>query len=370
MPKKVLHIVGSMNTGGVEAWLMTLLRNSNKQFIDNEFLVHHKEKAFYDDEIYELGSQIHYCDYSSNLVAYIFNLYRAFKEIKPDVVHSHVHTFSGIVLLVAFLCGISIRISHSHSDTRLKENYANNIRRFYLFFMRKLISVFATKRLAVSTLAAECLYGNNWNKKKNCFVVMCGIDFSKYNPIYTDNNMRKNLNLPSDAYVLGHVGRFSEPKNHDFLIDVFYKLRQNNEKVYLVLVGSGELKENIEEKVKSLNLTEYIRFMGLRRDIPVIMLSVFDILVFPSLWEGLPLTLVEAQAANLKCLISKNITTDVDCGLVKYLSLNEKIWVDELELMIHSNLIDSEYNLLSLSQKSISKFDIKNCIKEISGFYE
>ena len=336
MSKKVVHVLGAMNAGGVEAWLMTLLRNTDKDLIQHEFIVHHKEKAFYDDEIYSLGSQIHYCQYSANPFVYVLNLFRAFKKINPDIVHSHVHAFSGLVLLVAYLCGIKNRISHCHSDTRVKEKNNSFIRKIYFSFMKFLISIFATTRIAVSSLAAENLYGMKWKTKKNCVVIPCGIDISKYDPKYKNIDMRKDFGLPEDAFVIGHVGRFEEPKNHRFLIDMFYELRKKNDKSYLVLVGDGKLKAEIEKKVADLDLTPYVIFTGLRKDVPVIMLSVFDIFAFPSLWEGLGLVAVEAQLAGLKCLLSNNIPDEVDIGLCCYLNLEINTWIrncyiDEIE---------------------------------------
>lgn len=330
MSKKVVHVLGAMNAGGVEAWLMTLLRHTNKELINHEFIVHHKKKAFYDDEIYSLGSQIYYCPYSSNPLIYALNLYKAFKKAKPDVVHSHVHAFSGLVLLIAYLCGIKSRISHCHSDTRKKEKNNSFIRRCYLFLMKYLISVFSTTKIAVSSLAAENLYGMNWETKKNCIVMPCGIDISKYDLKYRNIDMRKDFSLPKDAFVIGHVGRFEEPKNHQFLIDVFYAIRKKNNKAYLVLIGEGSLRIEIEEKVAALNLTPYVIFLGLRKDVPVIMLSIFDVFAFPSLWEGLGLVAVEAQVAQVYTVVSNNVPREVDIGGCKFLDLNKDLWVELL----------------------------------------
>ncbi|QKQ71177.1 glycosyltransferase [Acinetobacter sp. 10FS3-1] len=338
MSKKVVHVLGAMNAGGVEAWLMTLLRNTDKGLINHEFIVHHKEKAFYDDEIYSLGSQIHYCQYSANPFVYALNLFRAFKKINPDIVHSHVHAFSGLVLLVAYLCGIKNRISHCHSDTRLKEKNNSFIRKCYFSFMKFLISMFATTRIAVSSLAAENLYGIKWKTKKNCVVIPCGIDISKYDPKYKNVNMRKDFGLPDNAFVIGHVGRFEEPKNHRFLIDMFFELRKTNQKAYLVLVGDGTLKAEIEKKVEDLDLTPYVIFTGLRKDVPVIMLSVFDVFVFPSLWEGLGLVAVEAQAANLLSIVSENVPVEVNCGNCIHIKLSIEEWVENISKVKNPNI--------------------------------
>lgn len=356
MSKKVVHVLGAMNAGGVEAWLMTLLRNTDKGLINHEFIVHHKEKAFYDDEIYSLGSQIHYCQYSANPFIYGINLYRTFKKIKPDVVHSHVHAFSGLVLLVAFLCGIKNRISHCHSDTRFKEKNSSLIRRYYISFMKILIKYYSTSCIAVSDLAAECLYGDQWKNNTKCSVIPCGIDINLYSVSHRKLSLRGELGIPSDAFVLGHVGRFSTPKNHHFLIDVFAEFRKKNDKAYLVLVGDGSLKAEIKEKVKELEVESYVIFTGLRNDVSLILLSVFDIFVFPSLWEGLPLSLVEAQYSKLNCLASDTITRECNLGGIIFLELKESIWIEALTNFKKSNfnIVDDKFsvyrNILSLSK--------------------
>ena len=364
MPKKVIHVLGAMNAGGVESWLMCLLRNTDSSQIKHEFIVHDKKKAFYDDEINQLKSNTYYCNGSNNFFLYSLNLYKLLKSIKPDVIHSHVHTFSGIVVLVALLAGVKIRISHSHSDTRIKDKKSGYIRKAYLFLMRLLISLFSTKRLAVSQLAAECLYGEKW-MKKNCSVVLCGVDINKYNPEFKNLNMRSDLGIPDNAYVLGHVGRFSEPKNHDFLIDVFYNLRKINKDAYLVLVGDGELREKIEDKIRDLKLSGFVILMGLRKDVPLIMISVFDILVFPSLWEGLPLTLVEAQFSRKFVIASSNITKICDIGLVTFKDLIVSDWVNEIEkkkCMINDN---PEFIV-----SRADKFLVKSNIVYLNAIYE
>jgi glycosyltransferase involved in cell wall biosynthesis len=330
MSKKVVHVLGSMNAGGVEAWLMALLRNTNQELINHEFIVHSNEKAFYDDEIYRLGSQIHYCYKSSNLLIYMLDLYKKFKKIKPDVVHSHVHTFTGLVLLIAFLAGVKVRVAHSHSDTRVKDKSANFLRRSYLKLMRYFISKFSNKKLAVSQLAAECLYGDNWKFDKRVSIIFCGVDEKKFDNKYYNSKMRKELGFPQDSYIIGHVGRFCEPKNHEFLIDVFYNIRKNREDAYLLLVGDGELRTQIEKKVEELNLHNFVKFLGLRKDVNSIMLSSMDILAFPSLWEGLPITLIEAQLGKLHVIASSNITNMCDLGLVEFVELDLQKWITAL----------------------------------------
>lgn len=332
MSKKVLHVLGKLDAGGVESWLITLLKKSDPSKVSHNFLVQKKGEGFFDKDVYEFGGSINNC-YEKNIFLYAYKLYFFLKNYKPDVVHSHVHTFSGFIIFIAFLAGVKIRISHSHSDTRIKENNASLFRKIYSFIMKHLIKKFSTFRLAVSEKAAISLYGENWEKDKFTKLMPCGIDTEKYGAIKKDKNLRNSFGIPENSFVMGHVGRFEEPKNHKFLIDIFYELRKNNSKAYLVLVGDGSLRAEIERKIQDLDLEPYVILIGLRKDVPVIMLNIFDTFVFPSLWEGLPLTLVEAQLSGLNCFASSNITKNVDIGLVNFIdNYDAEIWANKILL--------------------------------------
>lgn len=358
MTKKVIHVLGKMDAGGVETWLVNLLKNTDPTQIQHEFLLQKSGKGFYDEEIILGGGKIHHCLNNGNPFIYSLNLYKILKLIRPDIIHSHVHIFSGLVLFIAFLCGIKIRISHSHSDTRNKESKASILRKLYIYIMKKLIGCFATHKLAVSEKAAECVYGLNWQMQKNITIMPCGIDISKFNPNFKDHTLRQQIGIPNDAFVIGHVGRFVEAKNHSFLIDVFNEVSQKNDNAYLVLVGNGPLLIKIQKKVEELGLKDKVKFLGLRKDVPILMLNIFDIFLFPSLWEGLPLTLVEAQLSGLYCLASKEITPQVDIGLVKFLKISDPIiWAENIFLNHDPKEIKSHI------------FSIQNNIKILDRIY-
>lgn len=360
MTKKVVHVLGVMNAGGTEAWLMTLLRNTDKNLIQHDFIVHSQEKGFYDDEIKLLGGNIHHVLFSRNPIKYFFNLYKLFKTLNPDVVHSHVHVFSGLVLLIAFISGVTNRVSHSHTDLSVQQHGQTLIRKVYWKIMQILILMFATTKIAVSQQAAVNLYGKNYKSQKKCLIMPCGIDLTKYDKKYKNENMRKEFGLPDNAFVLGHVGRFEQSKNHDFLIDLLYEIRKVNKNVYLVLVGDGTLKERIEIKVKDLELEPYVIFTGLRKDVPIIMLSVFDVFLFPSFYEGLGLVAIEAQLAGLNCICSKFIPQEVDLGRVKF--------CNNFDIQTWSDYIEND-SILTLSSHK-EKFSISNNIDILTAIYK
>jgi glycosyltransferase involved in cell wall biosynthesis len=328
MTKTVVHVLQAMNVGGVEAWLMTLLRTTDPQVIQHEFIVHDQQPGFYDDEIRRLGGKIHYCSRATNPLQHGMKLYKAFRRIQPDVVHSHLHAFSGWVLAVAYLSRVKIRISHCHSNANAQ--YRSRGYRWYFRSMQTLLAWFATHRIAVSASAAKNLYGRTWQDKPNCRVLCCAIDLQQYDVQHKDATLRQRLGLPDKAFVMGHVGRFEPPKNHQFLIEVFEQVHQRDPNTYLVLVGEGSLKSRIESQVAMLNLSRYVKFLGLRQDVPVLMLSVFDVFVFPSLWEGLGLVAVEAQMAGLPVLASDQVPQEAYCGHLQFMALDKPQWVKTL----------------------------------------
>lgn len=359
MSKKVVHVLGKLDAGGVESWLVSLLKNSSSNGISHNFLVQKKGEGFYDKDVYKLGGNIYNC-YDSNIILYAIKLYKFFKKNKPDVVHSHVHMFSGFILFIAFIAGIKSRVSHSHSDTTAKEKDSSFFRKSYLNIMKFLIKKFSTFRLAVSEKAALSLYGKEWEKDHNTQLMPCGIDIQTYLSINKNSNLRKKFGIPENAFVIGHVGRFEIPKNHNFLIDTFYKAHKRNSNIHLVLVGDGSLKDEIVKKTKRLGLNNYVHFLGLRKDVPVIMKSIFDIFVFPSLWEGLPLALIEAQLSGLHCIASKEITKSVDIGLIDFLDISDSdIWVNTI--LLNNN--DNRYI------KDFDKFSIESNINFLNKIY-
>lgn len=359
-PKKILHVLGAMNIGGIESWLMNILRVTNRNEYEHDFLVHKAEKAYFDEEIKLLGSNKYVCHLSNNLFIYIINLFFLLKKIKPDVVHSHVHDFSGLVLLVVWLAGVKIRIAHSHSDTRLNEVNASLSRVIYLKTMKKLIDIFATSCLAVSNEAACALYGEKWSKKPKYKVIYCGINYERFKSVDRTIDYRKDLGIPLNAKVIGHVGRLEKPKNHVFLLKILYEIRKLHPEYYLILVGDGTLRQELETIADGMGVRPYVKFLGNRSDIPEIMVNLFDIFVFPSLWEGLPLTLIEAQFANLKCLVSNKVTGECNLGLLKYFPVDDPIiWIQKIHELVSVRISEIDFQESNFNLKIAQEMIIK-----------
>lgn len=358
-PIRILHCVVNMNRGGVETLLMNLYRNIDREKIQFDFLT--SNEGVFDEEIKSMGGKIYRIPYltKTGISKYTKALRQFFSQHREfQIVHAHMDKVSGIVLREAKREGIAIRIAHSHS-TRSEGAILKRIIKGYcgLYIDSK-----ANRYFACGNNAANFLF----SKKKHVGIINNGIEVSNFkfsNSIR--HKMRNELGI-EDKFVIGHVGRFSEPKNHQFLIDIFVEIYKLNPNARLLLIGTGGLEESIRNKVDKLGIANAVYFLGSRGDVNQV-LQAFDIMVFPSLYEGLPVTLIEAQASGLKCVISDNITTEVDMtGNIEYISLDKEAdyWA---KMILKYNY---EYERESEYKKIIEKkYDIKQISKWLEGWY-
>ncbi len=344
---RILHVVGGLNRGGAETWLVQVLRHIDREQFKFDFLVHSNERYAYEDEVTSLGSRVIRCLSPRNPLRYAMNFRKALKEYGPyDCVHSHIHDFGGIALALADWNDVPIRVVQSHLDTRAIDERAGAMRRFYLGAMRRLIKKYATVGTAVSEAAGDSLFPPNWRDCGGWRVDPLGIDLEPFTVAVDREAIRKSLGISEGSLVIGHVGRFQEQKNHTFLIDIAEKLVEIEPSTTFLLVGDGPLRPSIERKVAERGLSRHFIFLGVRSDIPKIMKGAMDVFVLPSLFEGLPLVLVEAQAAALPCVVSNVVSAEADTPLVSRLGLDDPptVWATELKktLQFRSNWNGSE----------------------------
>lgn len=369
-PVRILHIVGGMDTGGIETWLMHVLRRLDRQHCQFDFLAHTTKPCFYDEEIRSLGGRVMSCMSPSRPWQYAENFLRIIKENGPyDVVHSHVHHFSGFVLMLAKQAGVPVRIAHSHNDTSFAERNAGVARRFYLQGSKLLIRRYSTVGLACSKSASINLFGKDWEKDSRWRILSYGLDLTRFLESVDRVRVREELNIPMDAFVLGHVGRFAQQKNHEFILKVFVQVAQRDPKAYLLLVGDGVLRKKIAHEVTRLGLTDRVIFTGVRTDIARLMLGAMDVFVFPSRHEGLGLVVVEAQAAGLPIVMSDAVPQEaiVIPQMIKSLPLLEDVstWTNAIldcKLLNRAN---------TSSQQSVqnSTFNIVRGLEELKKTY-
>ena len=356
-PIRVLQVVTHMNRGGLETMIMNYYRHIDRSKIQFDFLTHRDEKKDYDDEIIRLGGKIYHVPplnpFDRN--GYIKELNKFFlthKEYK--IVHSHLDCMSTYPLKAAKRFGVPIRIAHSHNT-----NQEKNLKYFIKLYSKQMLYKYATDLFACGEDAGKWMFGN-----RKFVVLKNAIDAKQY--LYSperSREMKRKLHV-ENKFVLGHIGRFNQQKNHDFLVEVFYELHKKNDNSILLLVGRGELEEKIKIKVHKLGLDSDVIFLGVRNDIPDI-LQAIDVLAFPSIYEGLPVALVEAQASGLPCIVSDSITREIAITEgIKYLSLNEKKekWA---EIILSQNLKrKNEYELIKRAD-----FDIEVNARWLEKYY-
>ncbi len=368
-PVRILHVVGSMNRGGVETWLMHVLRHIDRERFQMDFLVHTDEPAAYDDEIRALGSRIIPCLAPNRPWQYARTLRRILRdEGSYDVVHSHVHHFSGLVLAVARTAGVPVRIAHSHNDTSREQAAARLQRRAYYRAMRRLIVATSTLRLAASREAERALFGERRAGDERQQVLYYGIDLAPFTQEVDGEALRARLGIPPGRRVIGHVGRFALQKNHAFLIRVFNEVVARDPNTHLVLVGEGPLREATERLVAELDIAGHVTFAGARDDVPALMLGAFDLFLLPSLHEGLPVVMLEAQAAGLPCVISDVVSpeTDVVPGLVTRMSLADSSEEWAARIACTTEQADAS---LSLAQVRHADRDVQATTKYLTRLY-
>lgn len=305
-PIRVAHVVGKWLGGGVESVVMNYYRHIDRTKIQFDFICDSDSTNIPYDEIDHLGGRVILVPPYQKLFQYLKELKKIFKENNYKIVHSHINTLSVFPLYAAKQAGVKVRIAHSHSTTNKKEKKKNLMKQV----LRPFSKLYATDYFCCSELAGRWLFGNKEYDKGNVFLLNNAIDIEKFQ--YNEKvrkEKRKELNIKDNTLVIGHIGRFVAQKNHTFLIDIFHEVHKKNKNSILLLVGQGPLMNEIKEKVDDLQLTKYVKFLGQRDDANELY-QAFDVFVLPSLYEGLPVVGVEAQASGLLCLFSNDMTKE------------------------------------------------------------
>lgn len=298
-PIRILHITYKMHCAGIEAFIMNMYRHIDRTKVQFDFLVHYEERQFYDDEIERLGGRIYRLSVreDKNFSKYFRDLKRFFEEHKEyRIVHAHMESFAMFYMPFVKRAGIPIRIAHSHND-----KVDPSVRGFVKNWMNKPFKYYATEYMACSAESGRYLFGN-----RPCWIIQNAIDARRF---CYDEEIRKQVREElgvQNCFVVGHIGRFNTQKNHTFLIDVFKAVAEMNADAVLLCAGEGELRSAMEEKVRQLNLTTRVKFLGVRSDAHRLY-QAMDVFVFPSLYEGLGIVGIEAQAAGLRMVCADGI---------------------------------------------------------------
>lgn len=305
-PIRIGMIMGKWVGGGVEAVIMNYYRHIDRSKIQFDFICDSDSTDIPYEEIESLGGKVILCPPYQKLFKYTKELKKIFKENNYKIVHSNINALSVFPLRAAKKAKVPVRIAHSHSTSNKKEWKKTLVKNI----LRPFSKVYANKYICCSELAGRWLFGDKEYDKGNVYLLNNAIDLNKYK--YDEKireNKRKELNIKDSTFVVGHIGRFVEQKNHRFLIDIFNEIHKKNNDSLLLLAGQGPLMNEMKEKVHSLKLDDYVQFLGQRKDANELYQS-FDLFLLPSLYEGLPVVGVEAQASGNLCYLSNAMTKE------------------------------------------------------------
>lgn len=358
---RVLHVVGKMDRAGAETMLMNLYRNIDRTQVQFDFITFTDETGDYDAEITQMGGKI-IPILANNPVERMIKL-RQFIKQNPQykIVHAHTLLSNAFHLLAAKGAGVKHRISHSHTISNGKLGKIDKLYEKWAISINKHL---ATQKIACGALAAHYLFGT----AKNVWILPNAINIDNTMTIARQSRNYIEQRLNSKGLKIIQVGRLNKVKNHIFSIKVAEELEQRGIEFTMYFIGQGPLENELKQEVKNKCLENRVKFLGVRSDIPQLMSSA-DYMIFPSLFEGFGVVLVESQAVGLAAIASNHVPkeADFDLGLVKFLSLDSvNDWVDSLLKPKPLTPIEEEISEV-LKQKG---FDAFTNAKELTEFYK
>lgn len=356
MKEKRVLVIATTHLGyeGITSVIMNFYRNINKNKIQYDFVLGCGAMDWVKKEITDLGGNLYNISRrNKNPIKYIYELEKIIKNNNYEIVHAHGN--SGTLFLEAYAAkksGVKLIITHSHNST-----CSHKI--IHKLFKRKLNKL-VDRKVACSNVAGKWLYNGNFT------VINNGINLMKFTfDEEVRNSYRNKLNL-NGKFVIGHIGHFSYQKNHEFIINIFEKIHYLDRNSVLMLIGDGGLRKEIEKKAKEKGLYEKILFLGKRADVNNL-IQCMDTFILPSRFEGLPVSLVEAQTSGLKCYVSNMVTDEAQItGRVEYISLEEspQKWAKKIlqakKKYIRDDILESIVN---------SKYNIKNVARDLENIY-
>ena len=362
-PIRVVHAVGKVVAGGVEAVVMNYYRNIDRSKIQFDFIMDGYQKTLIDEEIKRMGGLVYKVEpYEKNLFKNLYQCYKIFKQNRYNVFHCHMNSLSVLWLFAALIARVPVRISHSHSTSAKGEGKKTLFKNFLRPFSR----LFPTHYCACSAYAGNWLFGSGFYNKGKVKLVKNAINIKRFS---FNHEIREKLRKAFDLenkFVIGHVGRFVYQKNHEFLIGIFNEIHKRNADAVLMLIGTGELEGLVRQRVNEAGLDNNVLFLGTRQDVNDLM-QAMDVFLLPSFYEGLPVVGVEAQTAGLPCVLSDAMTKETRItSSTKFLSLTKSAgeWAEEILSYVN------EYKRLK-TDEDIRKagFDIEYAAQDLAELY-
>lgn len=370
-PRRIVQVVGRLMRGGAEVWLMRVLRKIDRIRFRFTFVTLSPKPGEFDDELRILGADIYRAPTLPNRVGFARWFREMLRDVQPEVVHGHMLFASGAVLQVAQQAGVPIRVAHSHNTSDGQPNTL--LRMAYRARMRAKLRRYCTHGIGCSAEAADWLFGSHWKRSDKYYVLPCGVDTDEFADLAGRVDRARlcaELGIPPERRIIGHVGRFMYQKNHAYLLRIFRALLDAGVDAHLVLVGAGELQAETEALAQRLGLTERTTFTGVRLDVQQMLLTLFDIFVLPSYFEGLPVVALEAQCAAVPVLMSDVVSreTVVIPELAYWQSLRQPptVWAQQIVQILGQPRLDS-----AAAQRRVecSRYSIASSVQLLTEIY-
>ena len=368
---RILHSVGHLSRGGIENWLYYVVRRLDRTRYEHHVMVWTREQEAFTADFQAAGVTVHALPNYTNPIVFAWEFRRLLRTAGPfDILHTHGTQFHGLVMLMATISGVVNRIAHSHTDIQPVLHSAGYGYRAYAWLGHALIRSLATNGFAVSEKAAVSMFGRAWQSDRRWQVLFCGVDLGPF-AAEPDPSLRQALGIPIESRVIGHVGRFETQKNHLFLIEIIAAACRMDSMIRFLLIGDGSLHASCVAEIGRRGLAPNVIFISDCRTVPRHMVSAMDAFVLPSLYEGLALVAVEAQAAGLACVLSDRV------------SLEATILVDRVHYLPLD--LDAEgwaHTLLSLPPRLDNRdpacggavagagFDIEDSVRHLAAAYD
>ena len=357
-PVRIAMIMGKLWAGGVETVIFNYYRELDKSKLQFDFYYDDDSTVEPPQELIDMGARFFRIPQYQKIVDYHRALRGYFKENHYSIVHSNINSLSIFPLFAAWCEHIPIRIAHNHSVPGGHEIKRNILKRALKCFAR----VFATDYFACSEKAGKWLFTERVFNRGRVKIIRNGVDFSRFTISEQDREALVCEYGLQDRFVVGHVGRFTYAKNHDFLLEVFSKIRELNDKAVLMLVGDGEIHDHIVHRIEELGLTEYVILAGKSQQAERFY-PLFDVLLVTSFYEGLSLATVEAQVSGVPAVVSMAVPDEaIISDAVEKRKLTDEIG-DWAETAL--DIADTPVNLMDRSRE----YDIKQCAPELEKWY-
>ena len=361
---KVLRIIGECKTGGTETIALNYYKNFDHNKISMDFLFYGPSLDRFNDELEKNGDKVYnVAYYSKHLFKSIIQIRKIVKSNHYDVVHAQLNALNFFPLFAAWLGGAKVRLASNHSTANLKMEFKKSLLKYIL---RPTCGIMATHFAACSKYAGKWAFGSSIVNSNKFRVIPNAIDLDKFR--YNEEIRKKVRNDEewNGKFIIGHVGRFVEQKNHRFIIDLFEKIYIKNNNARLILIGEGDLEQEIKDIVKSKKLSDVVSFYGIRFDVNLLMQGM-DLFLFPSIYEGLGNVITESQAASLMSLSSDAVPLEVKMTeFAQFLSLNDSIdiWVNKvIEISKGYDRRDTYKDL------EINGYEIKSAANDLVNYY-